>query len=480
MLRTWAAAVLAFAMLASPSQAHADDALAREYFRHGVDLYDKKQYALALESFRSAYAEKPSPGIKQNIALSLKGLGRNVEAATAFDEALDEGADTLKPATRAAMEQELTELSKIVATVRLKIISAADKQPIENVVVTVDKTDRSPGLTLTGAALRRPVRLEPGIHVFAAQAPDLASPPEKKLSILAGSPVDATFELGAAAGVLTIKPSVAEALLNIDGKVVGRGVWSGKLSAGTHRVTATAPGFQATTADVVVSSGASVEYDLTLLLPGGPPPPYDRPPVKKPPPALKPRYLVPMLAYDGQSVRLSPFLGERAGGTKRSFTGGTFGVRVGFRLSRVLALELYGDVGQLKESYALTAQAAESSTKIVHWQLTPMLRFATSGSFRFTVASGFGVHGLSLAADLVTGTGTAAMSKTIKGTGTSASWLVDLGMQLDIGSVLFLEAVAFFDMHGVGSTRDEVTNQRLMLSSPGTRAGIRAGLGIQF
>jgi len=466
-------AVVTLVIVCVPGKAHADDALAREYFRRGVDLYDKKQYAPALESFRAAYAEKPSPGIKQNIALSLKGLDRPVEAATAFDEALDEGADTLKPSTRAAMEAELAELSKIVATVRLKIISAADKQPLENVVVTVDKTP------ISGAALRRPVRLEPGIHIFTAQSPGLANPPEKKLSILAGSPVDATFELGAAAGVLTVKPNVVDAIVRIDGKEVGRGAWSGSLAAGTHRVTAAAPGYQTTTVDVVVSSGTSVEYAMTLLLPGGPPPIYDRPPVKKPPPELKLRYFVPMVAYDGESLRLATILAEPAGGRSRPFTGGTFGVRVGYRVSRVFALELYGDVGQLKESYAISALAAESSTKVVHWQLTPLVRFATSGSFRFTVASGVGVHGVSVNANINTGSGTAAMSKIVKASGVSASWLTDLGMQLDAGP-LFIEAVGFFDMHGVGSVREEVSNERLLLSSPATRIGIRAGLGINF
>jgi hypothetical protein len=66
-----------------------------------------------------------------------------------------------------------------------------------------------------------------------------------------------------------------------------------------------------------------------------------------------------------------------------------------------------------------------------------------------------------------------------KGSGVAASWLLDMGMQLDVGP-LFLEGVAFFDMHGVGTTRDNDTNERLLYSSPGTRAGVRIGLGIQF
>lgn len=463
-----------FATMAAAPMAHADDATARQHFRRGVDLYDKKHYEAALESFRAAYAEKPAPGIKQNIALSLKGLGRSVEAATSFDEALDEGQATLRPDTRASIEAELVQLSKIVATVRIKTISASDKRPVDNVVVTVD------GRALSPAELRRPIRLEPGIHVFAAHAEGLADPPEKKLSFLAGSPVDATFELGAPTGVLTVRASVAEAVVQVDGAEVGRGSWSGKLPAGTHRVTVLAPGHQTTQADVVVSAGAAVEYPITLVRSGGElPPVYEAPPLRKPVPETKKRYLAVMLAYEGQSFRLSTELGERAGGAKRPFSGASGGLRVGYRASRAFALEIYGDVGQLSESYAITPQAAESDTKVVHWQMTPVLRFSTIGHFRFTMATGIGVHGLSVTSDVRTGSFATAATRKHEGSGVAASWLVDLGMQFDVGS-LFLEAVAFFDMHGVGTVRDNETNARLFLSSPGTRAGIRFGLGIPF
>ena len=459
-------------MLLASSVAHADDAGARQYFRRGVELYDKKQYQPALESFRAAYAEKPSPGIKQNIALCLKGLGRPVEAATAFDEALDEGESSLKPEVRAQMQQELTELSKVVATVRLRVVTAVDKQPLDGAVITVD------GVTLAPAAARRPIRLEPGIHIFGAHVDGLPNPPEKKLSLLAGSPVDATFEVGDRPGTLTITPNVQDAVVQVDASEPRRGTWTGKLLPGPHRVIVSAPNFQTQTTDVVVSSDANVEYAINLVRPGEMPPEYTLPP-RKPQPEQKKRYIVPMLSYDGQSMRLAPALGENAGGTKRAFTGASIAVRAGYRASRSFALELYADGGQISESYMISPSTTESTTKIVHWQVTPMLRFATIGPVRFTTATGFGVHGLVVNADIATTSLGKTTTTTHKGSGVSASWLVDLGMQFDVGS-LFLEAVAFFDMHGVGTTRDNDTDARLLYSSPGTRAGVRAGLGIQF
>jgi hypothetical protein len=467
------AILVVVATMSTSSLARADEAAARQHFRRGVELYDKKQYAPALEAFEAAYAEKPSPGIKQNIALSLKGLGRPLDAVKAFDEALDEGEGTLKPETRAAIELELAELSKIVATVRLKVVAAVDKRPIDKVAVTID------GAPIAPNALRRPLRLAPGIHVFTAHAEGFADPPEKKLSILAGSPVDATFELSPPLGILTVKPSVADAAVQIDGVEVGRGVWSGKLAAGTHRITVSAPEHQTAAADVVVSSGATVDYPMTLQRIGDLPPLYSRPVRKPPPPEQKKRYLVPMIAYEGQSFRFAPILGENAGGTKRQLTGASVALRAGYRVSRPFALEIYGDVGQLGDTYNISSGAAESTTKVIHWQVTPGLRFATGGAVRFTMGTGVGMHGLIADADIATVEGVTPVRTTHKGTGIAASWLVDMGLQVDVGS-LFIEAVAFFDMHGVGTTRDDVTNDRLFLGSPGTRAGIRAGLGIQF
>jgi hypothetical protein len=476
-----AAIVLAAVCLATPRLAHADDALAREHFRRGISLYDKKEYEAALSSFRAAYAEKPSPGIKQNIALSLKGLGRNVEAAAAFDEALDEGAGSSNPAIRAAMERELAELSKVVATVRLRLIAAADKRSLDDAVVTVTRAGGGETLTLAPPATRRPVRLEPGIYLLTAHHEGLADPPEKKLSLLAGAPVDVTFEIGtppAQLATLTVKPNVPSASVSVDGGPAQLGGWTGQLAEGAHRLVVSAPGYDTASTIVSLSPGTIVEYPVILGGPGDLPPGYTLPP-RRPVRALKKGYLVPMLSYEGQSFRLAPVLGERTGGTKRQLTGAGVGGRAGYRASRVFALELYGDVGQLKDTYVIAGAGGESSIDVVHWQLTPMVRFATIGSVRFTVATGFGAHGLIVDADLTTGTGATGSSFKRKGSGVAASWLVDLGMQLDVGS-LFIEAMAFFDMHGVGTTRETETNQRMFLSSPGTRAGVRAGLGIQF
>ncbi len=449
--------------------ARADDELAREHFRRGVKLYDGKKYAEAEEAFREAYGEKPSPGIKQNIALALKGQGKLVEAATFFDEALDEGRDSLKPEVKTAIQHELGTLEKSVATILIAVVSADTKQAIDGATVSVD------GVDLAHPARKRPVRLVPGIHVFSARAPGYTNPPDKKLSLVAGSPVDASFELArggasaAASGTLVLRAE-PDAVLRVDGTEVGRGTWTGSVASGTHRVEASLAGKQPRLAEVAVTPGTTVEYPF---VPSDAPAPYEAPDRK--PPRPKKFYVVPAVAAQGQSLRLSEVLGEPPNGKRRSFGGFALGVRGGYRIVKTLALELHGEIGTVNARYRLQPNEAESVTQVGHWQLTPGLRFVTPGKVRFTAGSGFGVHGTVVDATVVRG-GTSVKKK---GSGVAASWLLDLGLQFDVGP-LFLEGVLFFDVHGVGTARDDTTEKRFFHASPSTRIGARIGLGIQF
>lgn len=459
--------LVACTVLASAPRAWADEAAAREHFRRGVALYDEKRFAEAERAFREAYAEKPSAGIKQNIALSLKGQGKLVEAASTFDEALDEGKTTLKPETRAAIERELADIAKRIGTVVIHVVSADDKRPIDNATVTVDGKPRP---------WRRPIRLSPAaIHLFHAHADGFPDPAEKKLAPDAGEVVDVTFEIAASSGTLTIRPSIAEAIVRVDGTEVGRGVWTSTVTAGTHRVEVSAPDAQTTTVDVTVPAGAVVEQEVVLRPPTEAPPAYA--PVRAPPPAKPKRfYVAPMLAVQGASYRLAPGLDEAPDGRRRDLSGFAVGVKGGIRLSRFLAPELHAEVGSMSVKYKLhDGDTLDSETSVSHWQITPAIRFTSPGPVRFTSGTGIGVHGISVEGKLVTPSG----NVTKRGSGTTFSWLVDAGLQVDAGPVFF-EGVVFFDVHGVGTARAEDTGDRLLQASPATRIGLRLGLGIPF
>lgn len=451
--------------------AHADDATAREHFRRAVVFYDQKQFEVALDSFRRAYAEKPSAAIKQNIALCLKGLGRRIEAAAAFDEALEEGEGTLSPAVRAAIEKELVELPKTMATVRFRFVSPPPDAATHDVTVKVDDAP------LASGSLRRPLRLEPGIHTFAAHSNRFLEPPTKKLSLLAGEPVDVTFEFEEPVGALTIAPNIPSAVVRVDGVVVQASAWPLRLPAGPHLVVLSAPGYKETTIRAVVSAGAAVEYPIVLPRIEDVPPEYDsRAPRSS---ASKKRYVAGGFTYVEQNLRLAPVLGERVGGSKRTFKGITLGVRGGYQLSKNFSLELLGEIGELRATYSIGAEATSTKTRVRLLQIAPMLRFSTDGHVRFTTSTGFGIHGLIVTTDASEDSVNSGRAKTIEGRGASLSWLADMGIQFDAGPI-FLEVVGGAVVHGVGTARDEDTNLRMILSSPSTRALGRLGIGFFF
>jgi hypothetical protein len=414
------------------------------------------------------------------MALCLRALSKPAEAASLFDEALDEGKETLKPETRAAIERELAELSKVVATVNLSVITE-DKKPIDSAVISIEPAGER-ARALAPGAQRRPIRLMPGIYTFTARAPGYPDPPAKKLALVSGAPIDAAFVVGtreaAGEGTLTVRASVATAKIRIDGiEVSEHGTWSGKIASGTHKLEVAAPGWKTTTLDVALSPGASVDYPVTLQAFSEAPPEYVAPPAK--PIKEKKLYVVPMLSLDTASYRLGVPLEEPAPyGTRRGqFVGGTVGGRIGYRFAKTFSIEALADVGKLTDKYRIRAtDPGESQTSVSHWQLTPMLRFATPGKYRFTVGSGFGLSGVSVDSTL----SHSGPSVSKKGSGVGFSWLIDAGAQLDLGPV-FLEAAVFLDIHSVVSVRDDDPQEgRFLYASPATRAGLRAGLGIPF
>ena len=447
----------------------ADEAAARVHFRKGIDLYDARQYGAALEAFQHAYREKPSAGIKQNIALSLKGLGRTVEAATAFDEALDEGKDTLRPETRAAIERELSEISKIVATVNLTIVGD-DGKPLE-AEVTVD------GVPLSKAAARRPIRVAQGIHVFRAHAQGLPDPPEKRLALLAGQPVDATFVIGQApqgqgSGTLVVRTKNPEAVIKVDGAEVGKGTFSGPLPAGRHEVEVSARGYKTTSVDVMLSPGATVEHPVDLHAISDAPGEYTMP--ERKPAREKKLYVTIVAGLEGASYRTTSALGERVDGARRPFAGGLLGARLGGYVAKGLSLEIAFVLGATSAKYKLLPTSEDTTTTIGHWELMPGIRWHTPGKVRFVLGTGVGLHGMSVNAKIPVPGRTDERT----GNGVSFAWLADMGLQIQLGGIA-LEIVGFSVLHGVGPVRDDAGN-RLLLSSPAFRGGARIGVVIPF
>lgn len=477
------AAVVACVSLVSP--ARADDDAARKHFREGVELYDKKDYERALRAFDAAYREKPSAGIKLNIGLSLRGTGKLAAAATALDEALDEGRGSLKPETRTAIEQELAELAKLVVTIHVKVVTfeGETKVPVEAVLVSIANPATNVRALAAGAH-RRPIRLDPnpidGYYTLSVHAQGFADPPARKLAPLPGEPVDVTFVVGGGdLGILNVPTNVPNARIAIDGVEVSHdGTYVGKAKSGTRRVEVSAEGYRTMTLDLIVPAGGEITNAITLEKIGEAPPHVGM--IERSPERVKRGYVAGLASVGGGSYRLSAVLDEGPEGKRRAVAGASIGAHAGYFVSKRFAAELLAEIGVMgRDDYKTEAQNPnvdlDASVRITTWQVTPMLRFATPGKVRFTTGLGLGVHGVRVDAKLP------RLSQTdeVSGSGVAFSGLWDIGGVIDTGPV-FLEGLFFLDVHGVGPVRGEFPHDRLLLSSPALRYGLRLGLGIPF
>jgi hypothetical protein len=465
--------------------AFADEAAARARFSKGIELYDKKQFAAAQTEFEAAYKEKPSAGIKQNIALCLKGLTKYAEAATAFDEALDEGKDTLKPETKQAIEHELAELSKIVATVQVTI-AGGDEKKVAETVVSIQPAGQ-PVHALAPGAQRRPIRLMPGMYTFSAKIPGVPPAEPKKLALISGPPTEVTFG-GEQAGqsTLNIHVNVPEAVIKIDGVEVGKGQWQGPVAANKKlRVEVSAPSYKPLAFDMTVPASSTVDSPITLQPVGGSA--ASSAGGQQP---EKPRgrvYIALTGSLEGSSYRLSDKVGApTASGLRKAYGGGSLGGRVGFLLSKLFAIEGFVEVGVAGTTLDPTVTGGNKwKSTIAHWMVMPMLRFQTPGKVRFVAGTGVGVHGISMKQEEQLTTSNAlggtnsSTGKTTDAAGIAFAWLVDAGAQFDLGP-LFLEAALFLNLHGVGPVEEDASNRRALLASPAVRSGLRVGLGIPF
>lgn len=455
--------------------ASADEAAARAHFSKGIELYDKKQFQGALTEFEAAYKEKPSAGIKQNVALCLKGLNKPAEAATAFDEALDEGKETLKPETKQAIERELVDLSKVVATVQITILG--DEKRAAESVVTIQPAEQ-PARTLAPGAQRKPLRLMPGIYTFSAKIPGQPPSTPKKLALISGPPTEVTFGVEQAAqSTLDIHVNVPEATIKIDGVEVGKGAWHGPVPASKKlRIEVSATGYRPLAFDMTLPANSTVDSPITLQPTGAAPPEYKAGSL----PPAKPRgrwYLAVTGSVEASSYRLSPFASAPTEeGLRRVYPGVSIGGRFGFLANRYLAVEGMAELGLAVNTIKpATGVGPELQSTISHWVLMPAIRFQTPGKVRFMSGMGLGLQGLSLKNEPRDG----ALGATTEAGGVAFAWLIDAGAQFDVGPI-FMEAAVFLNLHGVGSVEEDVSGRRALLASPAFRSGLRVGLGMPF
>lgn len=315
--------LLAFVLATNGASADDDPkARARQLFESGMALARENRWEAALASFlrsRQLYATK---GNTQNAAVALSRVGRHDEAYDTFAALLKEFPD-LDETDRRQVEAELAKLVKLVGAIEISSTDAGASVTVDGrargTIPLVGSLRVAAGTHLVrvfksgfsafsaqvdvagGETVVQRVRLEPlrssGVlvvaeasgkkaNVFVDGAPVGVTPWQGRVDpgrhgvalrgegALGTQPVSAnvgrdrtvtlTLALEPLACKLAVSPTPIGASVAIDGIDVGRGVWSGPLRCGSHRVEVAEEGFVGARRELQLAENRGESLSITL------------------------------------------------------------------------------------------------------------------------------------------------------------------------------------------------------------------------
>jgi hypothetical protein len=256
-MRARRCAALLFAALCSLSvEAAAQRAgnPARDAFERGISALESQRYVDALAAFEESYRLRPSPVALYNVAVAQRGLGRIRDAIQTFERYLDSPERGIDRARLASIRAELASLRGLLVSLRLTLAPSSATVIVDGRTAEVS----------SAAALS----LDPGRHVIEVTAEGFRSS-RREVDLRPGSTVvlDVTLEsLGL--GRLVITPSIAGALVRVDGREWGTGAVDRLISPGEHEVEVRAPRFDVFRRSVRVTSDGVSQIDARLLSEG--------------------------------------------------------------------------------------------------------------------------------------------------------------------------------------------------------------------
>ena len=202
-------------------------------------LYDDGDFQGALEKLKSGYELSKDPRLLWNMAACQKNLRHYADVLDLVDRYLAEGTGYLTDKDRAEASALATTVKAFVSDLTLSINEAG---------ATVYFDDQPKGTT----PLPGPLRVDMGTHKLRVSKPgfvDFVATPD----LPGGQP----SELG-----VQLKPEIHQGKLSVvadphdvvevDGKVVGTGLWEGALASGSHVVLVTAKGKLSHQSDVII------------------------------------------------------------------------------------------------------------------------------------------------------------------------------------------------------------------------------------
>jgi hypothetical protein len=305
-----------------------DLAEAKKFFDAGLKFSQQGAYRDALAAFREAKRLAPRPSIQTNLAQTHRDLREYAAAYDAYAELITTYPTQLKPQEILSAQRAMSELEAFTGTIEVKTqepgarvslddvdvgalplsrplrasvgthvlsITKDGFQPIKrsvelrghdaivisdplNKAATTGHANVSVSPATAGAVVLvdnaeqgpAPVKLDlpPGQHVFSARVPGMGAT-SQRVDVQAGGNYEIVVALSSADALLSISTGVADAEIVLDGTVVGRGGYEGRVTAGRHEIQVRRSGYTSYAKTMEVRAGDRIVDSVTLAREGG-------------------------------------------------------------------------------------------------------------------------------------------------------------------------------------------------------------------
>lgn len=319
---------------ASPPPSAATLGQAKKFFEAGMKLYKQSLFQEALAQFLESNRLAPREGTQRNIGQTYRDLKDNAAAFEAYETLLAEYSNKMKPQLKSDAQQALQELAVLTGTIAIGVQEPGARVTVDGKdsgttplakPLRVNLGTHAVSITKEGfEALTQPVDLQPGRNAARVDGPlareiltghlnvtalpadaaatahvlvddkDVGAPPwqgdldpgqhtvqvkndamsseTRPIDVARKGSYDIALTLKALAGTLSVNANLPDAVISIDGVVVGRGAFEQTLALGKHELKVAKAGFVPYRKQLIVSEGVKlVEYvPLQPETPGAP------------------------------------------------------------------------------------------------------------------------------------------------------------------------------------------------------------------
>ncbi len=226
--------------------------MARADYAAARILYEDGDFQGALTKLEAAHQGSKDPRLLWNMASCEKELRHYSNVIALLERYLREGAALITDEERAATGQ-------LVETVRAFVNELTLSTDPAGADVSID------GVKVGTTPLEHPLRIDMGKRRLGLRKEGFL-PHEAELDLVGGKNLTLAIELMPELHEGTLRViSDTNAVISIDGRVVGTATWVGQLSSGSHSIHVNAPGKQPHKTEVVIKDNDTSSLHVNLL-----------------------------------------------------------------------------------------------------------------------------------------------------------------------------------------------------------------------